>query len=137
MRIRYLSYIVLGVMAVFLVVATQVFSLSTVESIALGMGIAMLIVSLSIAGRFRGDVAALFVGTASALVSAWIILATQVFSSLQTVSDVSFYSAMAVGVLTLGGLTAHELRVERVVHSLEVRSGEAQPEPVDGRPLAA
>jgi hypothetical protein len=137
MRIRYLSYIALGVMAAFLVVATSVFPLSTVEAIALGVGIGMLVVSLSIADRFRGDLASLFIGTASALVSAWIVLSTQVFS-LPTVDDVTFYSAIGAGVLALAGLTAHELRAERVVHSLEVRSGERQPEPVpDGRPLAA
>jgi hypothetical protein len=34
---------------------------------------------------------------------------------------------MVAGVLALIGLTSHELRVERVVHSLEVRSDERQP----------
>jgi hypothetical protein len=136
MRIRYLSYIVLGVMAAFLIVATAVFPLSTVEALALGVGIGMLVVSLSIADRFRGDLASLFIGATSALVSAWIVVSTQVFS-LPTVDDVTFYSAIGAGVLALAGLTAHELRAEHVVHSLEVRSGERQPEPVgDGRPLA-
>jgi hypothetical protein len=136
MRIRYLSYILLGVMAAFLVVATTVFPLPTVEAIALGVGIGMLVVSLRIADRFYGDITSLVIGSAAALVSAWIVLSTQVFS-LPTVDDVTFYSAIATGVLALAGLTAHELRAERVVHSLEVRSDERQPEPVgDGR-LAA
>ena len=137
MRIRYLSYIALGVMAAFLIVASQVFPLPTVAAIALGVGIAMLVVSLSIADRFRGDLASLVIGATSALVSAWIAVSTQVFS-LPTVDDVTFYSAIGAGVLALVGLTAHELRTERVVHSLEVRSGEREPESVgDGRSLAA
>jgi hypothetical protein len=137
MRIRYLSYILLGVLAAFVVVATQVFPLPTVEAIALGVGIAMIVVSLRIADRFNGDLWSLAIGATAAVVSAWIVLSTQVFP-LATMQDVTFYSAIAVGALALAGLTAHELRAERVVHSLEVRSDERQPEPADsGRPLAA
>jgi hypothetical protein len=144
MRIRYMSYILLGVLAAFLVVATQVFPLAAVQSIALGVGVAMLCVSLSIAGesrripgRIMNDAASLGVGVLSAAVSAWIVVETQVFS-LSTMQDVTFYSGILAGALALAGLTAHELRVERVVHSLEVRSGEAKPQPVgDGQPLAA
>jgi hypothetical protein len=135
-RIRYLSYITLAVMAAFLIVATSVFSLPTVEAIALGVGIGMLIVSLSIAAGFMGDLASLVIGAASALASAWIVVSTQVFS-LPTVDDVTFYSAIGAGVLALVGLTIHELRVERVVHSLELRSDERQPQPVDGGRFAA
>jgi hypothetical protein len=137
MFIRYLSYIVLAVMAAFLMVAAKVFALSTVAALALGVGIAMLIVSLAIVVRFRADLASVLVGAASALVSAWIVVSTLVFSN-STVDDVTFYSAIAAGVLALAGLTAHELGAERVVHSLEVHSDEKQPKPVgDGRPLAA
>lgn len=137
MRIRYLSYLALAVMAAFLIVAAKVFALSTVADIALGVGIVMLIVSLSLVARFRDDFPSVLVGATSALVSAWIVVSTQVFSN-STIDDVTFYSAIVAGVLALVGLTAHELRVERVVHSLEVRSDERQPEPVgDGRPLAA
>jgi hypothetical protein len=144
MRIRYLSYILLGVLAAFLVVATQVFPLATVKPLALGIGIAMLYVSLGIAalsrtmaGRFWADPVSLGVGAVSALVNAWIVITTQVFS-LSTMQDVTFYSAIGVGALALVGLTVHELRVERVVHSLEVRSSETEPERVgDGRPVAA
>jgi len=137
MRIRYLSYLALSVMAAFLIVAAKAFALSTVADIALGVGIVMLIVSLSILARSRGDLASALVGAVSALVSAWIVVSTLVFSN-STVDDVTFYSAIVAGVLALVGLTAHELRAERVVHSLEVGSDERQPEPVcDGRPLAA
>jgi hypothetical protein len=62
------------------------------------------------------------------------IVASQVFTQ-STVDDVTFYSALAIGALSLIGLTAHELSAERVVHSLELRSRE--PEPVNGRRPAA
>ena len=138
MRIRYFSYIALAAMAAGLIVATTVFSLSTVATLALGIGVLMLIVSLSIMARaIAGDLPSHFIGAASALLSVWIIVSSQVFS-LSTVSDVTFYSAIGAGILAVIGLTAHELRTERVVHSLELRSRERQPEPADGsRPLAA
>jgi peptidoglycan/LPS O-acetylase OafA/YrhL len=135
MRIRYLSYIALGIAAAFLIVATAVFPLDTVVELTLGVSIAMLVVSLGIAERFRQDATSVFVGLASAAVSAWMILASQLYSA-STLDDVTFGSAIAVAVLALIGLTAHELTTERVVHRLEVRSRE--PEPVDGpRPSAA
>ena len=69
--------------------------------------------------------------------SAWIVVSSQVFS-LSTVKDVTFYSAIGAGILAVIGLTVHELRTERVVHSLELHSRERQPEPANGsRPLAA
>ena len=63
------------------------------------------------------------------------IVASQVYVP-STVDDIAFASALAIGALTLIGLTAHDLSSERVVHSLDVRSRE--PEPVNGpRPSAA
>jgi amino acid transporter len=135
MRIRYLSYIALALAAAFLVVATAVFPLSTVVELTLGVGIGMLIVSLGIAERYRDDLPSVLVGVSSAVVSAWMIVASQVFSA-STVDDITFASALVVGALTLIGLTAHEFGAERVVHSLHIRSRE--PEPVNGpRPSAA
>jgi hypothetical protein len=135
MRIRYLSYIALGVAAAFLIIATSVFPLDTVVELTLGIGIGMLVVSLGIAERYRHDLTSVFVGLASAAVSAWTIVASQIYSA-STVDDLAFASAIAVAGLALIGLTAHELTTERVVHRLEVRSRE--PEPADGpRPSAA
>ena len=70
MRIRYLSYLALAVMAAFLIVAAKAFALSTVADLALWVGIVMLLVSLSIAVRSRGDFASALVGAASARASA-------------------------------------------------------------------
>jgi hypothetical protein len=55
MRLRYLSYLALGVGAAFLAVATAAFSLSTVVGLSIGVGIAMLVVALGIAWLYRSD----------------------------------------------------------------------------------
>jgi hypothetical protein len=135
MRIRYLSYLSLGVAAAFLAVASAAFSDATVMGLALGIGIAMLIVSAAIAIRYRKDLPSLVVGAASAAVSLWTVVASLVFSNA-TVDDLAFASAIAIGALSVVGLTAHELGAERVVHSLEVREAGSQHTP-EGRPSAA
>lgn len=131
MRIRYMSYLSLGVAAAFLVVATYAFSLSTIAALSLGVGLGMLAVSLGVAVRYRKDLPSLGVSAAIAAVSAWMIVSSQVFGQ-STVSDLTFASALAVAGLAAIGLTAHELDTERVVHKLEVHEGERaqKPEPI-------
>jgi|Tabmets5t2r1_1033131.scaffolds.fasta_scaffold26521_2 hypothetical protein len=135
MRIRYLSYLTLGVVAAFLVAATFAFAASTVVALAFGLGIAMLLVSAGIAVRYREDLPSLAIGAGIAVVSAWTILASLVFSN-GTVDDLAFASAIAIGALSVLGLTAHELSAERVVHALEVRERKSESAP-GGQPLAA
>jgi hypothetical protein len=134
MRIRFASYLCVGIAAAFLVFATVAFSLPTIAALAVGVGVGMLAVSLNIAVPYRKDLASLATGGAIAAVSAWTVLASQVFSQ-STVEDLTFASAVAVGVLAMAGLTAEELRTERVVHSLEVRQGGGERER-DWRPIA-
>jgi hypothetical protein len=126
MRIRYLAFLSLGVAAAFLVVATTAFSLPTVVELALGVGIGMLVVSLGVADHYRRHLPSLMVGASSAVVSAWMIVSSQVFSQ-QTVDDLTFASAIAIGALAAIGLTAHELSAERVVHRVEAGADERQP----------
>jgi hypothetical protein len=135
MRIRYFSYLALGVAAAFLAVATAAFSLSTVVALSIGIGIAMLAVSVNITIRNRKDPPSLVVGACIALVSAWTILAALVFSK-GTVDDLTFSSALAIGALTVVGLTVHELEAERTMDSLEVREGPSEHTP-ERRPSAA
>jgi hypothetical protein len=116
MRIRYLSYLALGVAAAFLVVATAAFSNSTVAGLSIGIGIAMLVVSSGMAWRYRNDLPSLIVGACIAVISLWTVLAALIFSEA-TVDDLSFASALAVGALTVVGLTAHEFEVERALES--------------------
>jgi hypothetical protein len=62
-----------------------------------------------------------------AVVSAWTIVASQVFSQA-TVQNLPLASS-SIAALSLIGLTIHELSSERVVHSLEVGTGRREPEP--------
>ena len=128
MRIRYLSYLSLGVAAAFLVVATVAFKASTVVALSFGMGIGMLAVSAGLAIRFRKDMPTLVIGTAIAALSAWTALASLLFSN-GTVDDLAYAAALAIGALSVIGLTAHELGAERVVHSLEVRERNTESAP--------
>ena len=121
MRIRYVSYLALGVGAAFLAVATAAFSNSTVVGLSIGIGIAMLAVSAGIAWRYRNDLPSLVVGACVALISLWTVLAALIFSK-GTVDDLTFASAVAISALSAVGLTAHEVEAERIL---------------DGRPSAA
>jgi hypothetical protein len=117
MRIRYFSFLALGAAAVFLVVASQAFAMVDIANLALGVGIGMLVVSAGVAIRYRPHLPSLAVGVLAAIVSAWTIVASQVFS-LPTVQNLTFAGALGITGLALIGLTAHELSTERVVHSL-------------------
>lgn len=117
MRIRYFSFVALAIAAAFLVVASQAFAVVDVANLALGVGIGMLIVSAGVAVRYRRHIPSLVVGSLAAIVSAWMIVASQAFS-LPTVQTLTFAEALGIAGLALIGLTAHELSTERVVHSL-------------------
>lgn len=131
MSIRYLSNLVLAIVAGFLVVATQAFDLLTVKwlvfAIATGataLSLGMLAIDKSIVQR----VISLFAG----VVGGWTIIASLVFG-LSTVMWLGFAAALALAGLAIVGLTVHELTTERVVHSLEV---EAEPS-MRREPIAA
>jgi hypothetical protein len=127
MRIRFISWLALAVAAAFLVVASTAFTLPDIVEIALGVGIGMLVVSLGIAGQNRDHIPTLIISLVVAVVSAWTIVASQVFSQA-TVQNLTLASSLAIAALSLIGLTIHELSSERVVHSLEVGTGRREPE---------
>jgi hypothetical protein len=117
MSTRFLSNVLLAMVAGFLVVATQAFAPAAVAWISFGIAVAITVTGLSmIASRMAVQrvVAAL-----TALIGGWTIVASLVFAPA-TVVWLAFASALAVVGLGLIGLTAHELSTERVVHSLEV-----------------
>jgi hypothetical protein len=137
-RIRYLSWLGLAVAAAFLVVASTAFAPFDIANLALGVGIGMLVVSLFITYRYHAHVATLVTGAASAIVSTWTIVASQVFS-LHQVQNLTLASGLALGALAVIGLTANELSSERVVHSLTVegaRNGDAS-RPIEQTRMAA
>ena len=59
------------------------------------------------------------VAVVTAVVSAWTIVASLVFSQ-PTVQNLAFAGSLAVAGLALVGLTANELTGERVTHSFEI-----------------
>jgi uncharacterized membrane protein len=125
MRIRYISWLTLGVAAAFLVVATAAFTLPVITALALAISIGMLLVSLGIAREYRDHVATLVPALVAAVVSAWTIIASQVFAE-STVQNLTLASALAISGLAIVGMTVHELSSERVVHSLEVGAGDRE-----------
>jgi uncharacterized membrane protein len=127
MRLRFISWLALGIAAAFLVVASAAFNLPDIVALALGIGIGMLIVSLGVANAYREHIATLIPALLTAVVSAWMIVASQVFSQ-PTVQSLTLAESLAIGGLAIVGLTVHELSSERVVHSLEVGAGQRQPE---------
>jgi uncharacterized membrane protein len=114
---RYVAFLLIAVAAGFLVVASQAFALIDIANLALGVGIGMLVVSLAVAARYRRHLPSLVGGIALAVVSAWMIVASQVFS-LETVQNLTFAAALAIAGLAIACLSAHELTTERIVHSL-------------------
>ena len=122
MRIRFVSWLSLGIAGAFLVVASAAFNPVDIAPLALGIGIGTLVVSLGLADRYRNHLPTLVSALALALVSAWQIVASQVFS-LTTVQNLTLASSLAITALASLGMITHEVSTERVVHSLEVGSG--------------
>jgi hypothetical protein len=128
---RFVSNLTLGLLAGFLVVATMSFAPASVAWITFGIAIAATVVGLSMAGGIR-DLAQRGLGALVAVIAIWTIVASLVFVPT-TVVWLGFASALALVGLAVAGLIEHELRAERVVHSLEVapqRAHEPEQQPV-------
>jgi hypothetical protein len=105
--------------AAFLVVASMTWSAGVAGWTAFGVstGITVLAAASAVLTR-RNSVKA---GHGLVAVAAlWSLVAALVFSST-VLTWLVFADAIAVGVLALADLTAHEATTERVVHQLEVR----------------
>jgi hypothetical protein len=117
--IRYSSYLVMALVAGFIVVVSQAFAPSTAAWIAFGAGVFFIV---------AGTVRMLDPGILHRLINGGIevlgvlIVIETLLATGSTVEWLSFAGALAVLALSLIGLTVHELSTERVVHSLEVSS---------------
>lgn len=133
MSIRYLYNLTLGLVAGFLVVASQVFAPITVAWLTFGIGVGITVAAL---GMFalRTGLAQRTLSGVDVLLGAWTIVASLVFFPT-TVVWLGFASALAFVGLAVAGLTAHELTTERVVHSLEVERNPIERAPRE--PIAA
>jgi hypothetical protein len=116
MSTRFVTNAILAVAAGFLVVASQAFSSSTTAWIAFGIAIGILTVAcLAQADTSRGLVQRSLDGIV-AIVSAWTIVASVVFSGA-TVRWLSTGEALALVALALAGLTYNEVREQKAVRA--------------------
>jgi len=120
MLTRYISWLAIGLAAAFLVVASASFtSLGAIAWLAFGISVGTLAVSAAVAYRYRNHLPTLVTAIVIAVVSAWTIVASLVFSQA-TVQNLALAGSLAIVGLAVVGLTTHELSSERVTHSLEV-----------------
>jgi hypothetical protein len=126
MNSRYLTNAVLIVAGGFLVVASQVFSVSVFEWVMLGIGALAVLLGAGTFLESRGP-AQNSLDAIIGVLGAWTIVGSLVFAG-GTVTWLGFASGAAFAALALAGLTLHELLTERVVHSLEVRTTSADHE---------
>jgi hypothetical protein len=119
---RYLSNLALALIAAFLVVASQSFSASVFTWIAFGGGVAIVAIALAEVACDRVSVQGAL-GAVAAVIGAWTIVSSLVFSA-STVVWLGFSAANAVVALAVIGLTAHELRDERVLRAVDMRTGD-------------
>ena len=95
-----------------------VLGLATFEWLMFGIGAVAVLMSATILLRARG-VAQRALDALIGILGAWTVVASLEFAG-STVIWLGFASGAGLVALALIGLTLHELRTERVVHSLEV-----------------
>lgn len=119
MRLRFVTNMLMALVAGFVVVASQTFTAGVTAWITFGIGLGILamlgIVQLD---RSRGLLQRGLDAVAGAL-AVWTVIASAVFTGA-TVTWLSFGEALGFVGLALAGLVAHELTSERVVHTLAV-----------------
>jgi len=99
----------------FLVVATVAFSLPAVTALAFAIGIGALLVSSGVAYYGRIHVVSVYTAVLVALISAWTIVASLVFAQ-STVQHIALGSSLAIGALSVIGLTARRALREGRIH---------------------
>jgi hypothetical protein len=125
MRTRFASFLTLALLAGFLVVATQAFTLPVVQWLTFGVAAGSLLITLVIAADARRHISSGIIGGIGAVVSAWTIVASLVFG-LTSVMWLGFAGATALLVLAVAGLIVHEVGTERVVHSIEIADSRSE-----------
>jgi hypothetical protein len=130
MRIDFISRLALLVIAGFLVVATQVWAMSTVEWLFIAGGIVMIALAAGTLRQPAGPQRTLDV--VLAVLGVWSIVQAIVFTG-STLEWVSFATALGAALLAIVGLAVHEAKTERVVHELSVTTTRERA----GRPVGA
>jgi hypothetical protein len=114
---RFISWLAIGLASAFLLVVSTSFSLSAIAALGFAISIGTLVVSAAIAVNCHRHAASALTGAISAIVSAWTIVASLVFSQ-SAFQHLALAGSLAVGGLAVVGLTIHELTAERAVHSI-------------------
>ena len=128
---RFVSWLALAVAGAFLVVVSVSFSLASITSLAFAVSIGTLVVSAGIAYYDRRSVPSVLAALAVAVISAWTIVASLVFSQ-STMQTLALASSLAISGLAVVGLTAHE-----VSHEHAARAGKDTSTEREGRLAAA
>jgi hypothetical protein len=125
LSIRYLSNLALAVVAGFEIVAFQAFSAPVYAWLAFGGGVAIVTIALATGAADRGK-AQRALDARAAVAGGWIIVSSLVFAS-STVVWLGFSAAGAVAVLAVVGLTLHELRDERTLRAVDMKTNQTSP----------
>jgi hypothetical protein len=130
MRIDFISRLGLLLLAGFLIISTQVWTMGTVEWLFIAGGILMIALSAGSLAQPAGPQRTL--DAIVAVLGIWSIVQAIVFDG-STLQWVSFATAVAGAALATLGLVIHEATTERVVHELSVVGSEER----FGRPVGA
>jgi hypothetical protein len=130
MRIDFISRLGLLLLAGFLIIATQVWAMGTVEWLFIVGGILMIALAAGSLAQPAGPQRT--IDAIVAVLGIWSIVQAIVFDG-STLQWVSFATALAGAALATLGLVIHEATTERVVHELSVVSSEER----FGRPVGA
>jgi len=122
---RFLSWLALGLAAAFLVVVSVSFSPTTIVTLAFAISIGTLVVSAGIAVYDRRYLPSLVTAVVVAVISAWTIVASLIFSQ-STVQNLALGASLAISGLAVVGLTAHEVSRERAGQSVKDSSTERE-----------
>jgi hypothetical protein len=128
---RFISWLAIGVAAVFLVVASVAFAPAQITGIALGIGIGISVAATALAYHCRREAVSCTAAILAGAAGVWTVVASQVFSN-GTVQSLTLASALAISGFALTGLGAHELSVERTAHS-----GGVDSQPLEAKLAAA
>jgi hypothetical protein len=119
MLTRFMSWLAIAIAAAFLVVVTNSFtSLSAIVWLAFGVSTGTLVVSAGIGYAYREHIPTVVTAVVTAVVSAWTIVASLVFSQ-PTVQNLAFAGSLAIGGWAVVGLTVNELSTRSAAQSLE------------------
>jgi hypothetical protein len=122
---RFISWLAVGVAAAFLVVVSTSFAHGAIGWLAFAVSIGTSVVSAGIAYDARASLASASVALLIVVISAWMIVASLVFSQA-TVQHLTLASSLAVAGFALVGLTDHELSYARAAQSAEGGSSERE-----------